>query len=537
MHDRLHAGESGARGRPEAAGAGGRPVVALVSLGCVKNLVDSEVMLARVAEAGAIISADESAADTIVVNTCGFLAAARDEALQVLRELAERKRRGALRRIVVAGCLVQRDAYKLLEAVPEIDALVGVHNRQDLARAVCGPGTQLATRPAGQVPEPEGEKLEVSGRGTPRAAARARSAGPARRGRPGARSRAVDLYLGDYRLRPWSDQGRLRLTPRHYAYVRISEGCNQKCTFCTIPAIRGPLHSKRPEQLVAECRELIADGARELILIGQDTTSYGVDIGYEPGLAGLLRKLDAACDGAKWLRLMYAYPSVFTDAMIDAIAECERVVKYIDLPLQHINDRLLRAMHRRVTRAQTEALLERIRRRIPGVTIRTTFMVGFPGETEAEFAELLEFVRGFGFDAVGAFRFSPEPGTPAARMNNQLDEAIRQERYQRLLLTQQQVAFAAARRRIGQVFQVLVDGPRERRREDASGPAGREDRRGERVFVARHSGQAPEVDGVCLLPTSAARGRGLAPARFLTVRCVASDGYDLIVAPAGDPPT
>jgi ribosomal protein S12 methylthiotransferase len=300
----------------------------------------------------------------------------------------------------------------------------------------------------------------------------------------------------------------LRLTPRHYAYVRISEGCNQKCTFCTIPAIRGPLHCKTPDELVAECRELIADGARELILIGQDTTSYGEDLGYEPGLAGLLRKLDAECDGARWIRLMYAYPSVFTDAMIDALAECERVVKYIDIPLQHINDRVLKAMHRRVTRKQTETLLEKLRRRIPGVTIRTTFMVGFPGETEAEFTELLDFVRDFGFDAVGTFGYSNESDTPSGRMKKQVDETVSQERYDRLMRAQQEIVFAAAARRAGQTFEVLVDGT------DADGR-----------LVARHAGQAPEVDAVCVLS-----GRTpCQPSEFLTARCVGSDGYDLIV--------
>lgn len=443
--------------------ASGPPVVAFVSLGCAKNLVDSEKMLGQIAEAGAVISGDESAADTIVVNTCGFLESSRAEALEIIAELAERKRAGTLKRIVVAGCLVQRDGEKLLEAVPEIDALVGVNNRDDVARAV-----SRMDRDAG-----------------------------------------VDRFLGEYHPQPWSDQGRLRLTPRHYAYVRISEGCNQKCTFCTIPSIRGPLHCKTPEQLVAECRELIADGAKELILIGQDTTSYGEDIGYEPGLAGLLRKLDAECDGARWLRLMYVYPSVMTDAMIAAIAECERVVKYIDIPLQHVNDRVLKAMFRRVTRRQTETLLERLRKRIPDVTIRSTFIVGFPGETQAEFEELLAFVRDSEFDAVGAFTYSREPDTPAGRMNAQLDEAVARQRYEQLMLAQQAVAFEAARRQIGRTFEVLVDGG-----DEAGG------------CVARHAGQAPEVDAICRLPDETPR-----PGEFIPARCVESRDYDLIVQP------
>ncbi len=441
----------------------GLPVVGFVSLGCPKNLVDSEKMLGQIAESGAVITGDESVADTIVVNTCGFLEAARAEALDVIRDLAERKRRGELRHIIVAGCLVQRDGERLLDEVPEIDALVGVHDRDGVARAVwrCRRDAEVCTQ------------------------------------------------LGDYHAQGWSDRGRLRLTPRHYAYVRISEGCNQKCTFCTIPAIRGPQRGKAPEEVVAECRELIADGARELVLIGQDTTSYGTDCGYAEGLAGLLRRLDAECEGARWLRLMYAYPTVFTNEMIAAIAECERVVKYVDIPLQHISDRVLKRMGRRVTRRATEELLGKLRARIPGVALRTTLIVGFPGETEAEFEELLAFVREFDFEALGAFAYSPEPDTPAAQLDGQLDEALRVERHERLMLVQQEMALASARRRIGQTFDVVVDGL-------ADG-----------VCLGRHAGQAPEVDAGCRLSDGDFEAGSL-----VSATCVETDGYDLIVRPA-----
>lgn len=468
--------------------------MAFVSLGCVKNLVDSEKMLGQLAEAGALLTGDESTADTVVVNTCGFLGRSRDEAVEILRDMAARKRAGRLKRIVVAGCLAQRDGPALLELVPEIDALVGVNNRDDVIRAVMHTERFAQTRSADGASGP-----------------REHAAGPARRpARNVSGGISADLYLSDYHPQAWSDQGRLRITPRHYAYVRISEGCDQKCTFCTIPSIRGPLHSKPVEQIVAECREMICDGARELILIGQDTTSYGRDMGYGPGLAGLLRELDGACDGARWLRLMYVYPSILTDEMLDAIAECARVVKYIDIPLQHISDRMLRAMHRRVTRKQTEDLLARIRRRIPGVTIRTTFIVGFPGETEADFAELVAFVRDTGFDAVGAFRYSNEPGTPAYRMKGQLGEAVIEARYERLMLAQQELAFAAARKMIGRTLEVVID---------EGGDAGRD-------ALARHAGQAPDVDPCCLLAEAPA-GAG----DFLSVRCVDTDGYDLVVEP------
>ncbi|MCA9243056.1 MAG: 30S ribosomal protein S12 methylthiotransferase RimO [Phycisphaerales bacterium] len=444
------------------------PVVSFVSLGCAKNLVDSEMMLGQIAASGAVISGDESLADTVVVNTCGFLESSRLEALDVIEELAARKRAGDLKRIVVAGCLVQRDGESLLEAAPDIDALVGVNNRDDIVQAVW--------------------RMD--------------------------RDAEVDQYMGDYHrfeTHPWQDRGRLRLTPRHYAYVRISEGCNQKCTFCTIPSIRGPMRSKSADELVEEARELVDDGAREILLIGQDTTSYGGDIGDAAGLAGLLRRLDRDV-AADWIRLMYVYPSIMTDEMIDAIAQCERVVKYIDIPLQHINDRMLKRMHRRVTRKQTETLLKRLRDRIPGVSIRTTFIVGFPGETDAEFDELVDFVRGAGFDAAGAFVYSLEPETPAGRMREQIDDETKRERHERLMLAQQDVALEAARAWIGRAFGMIVDG-----------------RDADSRLIARHAGQAPEVDAVCIAPKAPKK---LKAGDIVRAKCVETDGYDLIVEPA-----
>lgn len=437
-------------------------------------------MLAQIAEAGCpIVGGDVSQADVMVVNTCGFLSASREEALGVLREAAAQKRRGAIKRLVVAGCLVQRDGLALLEAIPEIDALVGVHNRGDVVNAV------LEGFPADKRTK----------RNAPRAATR------------------PSLHLGDYHPSSWtgegrSDQTRLRLTPSHYAYLRMSEGCDQKCTFCTIPSIRGPMHSKTPEEILAEARELIDDGAVELLLIGQDTTSYGRDLGYAPGLAGLLRQLNQL-GGAEWIRLMYAYPTGFADEIIDAMADSARVVKYIDLPLQHINDRILKAMSRRTTRQETETLLAKFRRRMPNVALRTTFISGFPGETEAEHAELREFIRQFGFDAVGVFGYSNEPGTPAYRIKEQRDTALIKARVEELMLVQQEIAYQKAAARKGETFRVLIDG-------EANGG----------IYPARHAGQAPEVDSIVQV-----RGGRLTPGQFVNVRCTGSHGYDLLAKP------
>jgi ribosomal protein S12 methylthiotransferase len=435
-------------------------------LGCAKNLVDSEKMLGQLAEAGCVLSADPAEADVMVINTCGFLEASRTEADEVIREAVAQKQRGALNRVVVAGCLVQRDGEKILDRIPGIDGLVGTNNRDDVVRAVLGRRT---------------------GNGGP----------------------PVDVYLSDYHPFVQLDFARLRLTPRHYAYLRISEGCDQKCTFCTIPAIRGRMHCKPPSIVLAEARELVADGAVEISLIGQDTTSYG--LGEDPiegGLGRLLRLLDRV-DGLQWLRLMYVYPSVLTDEILDAIAECARVCKYIDIPLQHINDRVLKAMHRRITRAETEKLLARIRGRIPGVTIRTTLIAGFPGESEKEFEELVTFVKDFRFDALGVFAYSLEPETPAGRMRDQISDSVKAQRVDALMRAQQIVAFDLADARIGSRFRALVDG-----------------NAGTNLVTARHEGQAPSVDSVTYVHRCHAE-----PGEFVNVRCTGRSDYDLLASP------
>jgi len=445
--------------------------IAFVSLGCPKNLVDSERMLGLLTADGLVITPNAAQADAIIINTCGFLEASKTESMQEIQQAVELKKTGQCQRVIVAGCLVQRHKTKLLADAPGIDRLVGVFDREHIVQAVRG-----EPNPA----DPQGHFL----------------------GKYHQLSTELAVLNQD-------DRARLRLTPRHYAYLRMSEGCNQGCAFCTIPSIRGPLHSKPIAQILAEAKELAADGAVELNLIGQDTTSYGTDIGYQPGLAGLLQTLDKQLPDVHWLRLMYAYPSCFTDEMIRAIADAGRVVKYIDIPLQHINDRLLTLMRRRVTRQQIETLLEKLRKWIPGITIRTTFIAGSPTETDSEHQELVAFVRAFGFDMMGVFAYSPEPGTAMGKMPGQIPDVVKQQRLEELMLTQQQIAFAKAKARIGQSLDVLLDRP-----------AGQDDEDG---WVGRWSGQAPDIDSTTLV-----HGNGFHAGQLVNVTVTGSDGYDLI---------
>ena len=464
--------------------------VAFVSLGCPKNLVDSERMLGLLAQDGLAITPDASQADAVVINTCGFLEASKDESLAEIRQAVELKKTGKCQRVIVAGCLVQRHKTKLLNDVPEIDRLVGVFDREHIVEAVRG-----QANPRQEHGHYLGKYHDLSKELV--ASGQLSVAGEIKQ------TKTSRLPVFE------DDRARLRLTPRHWAYLRISEGCNQGCTFCTIPSIRGPMRSKPIEQILAEARELAADGAVELNLIGQDTTSYGTDIGYDGGLAGLLRTLNKGLKDVHWLRLMYAYPSCFSDEMIRAIAECDRVVKYIDMPLQHINDELLTKMRRRVTRNQTETLLHKLREWIPGIAIRTTFIAGSPGETDAQHRELVEFVREFKFEMMGVFPYSPEPGTPMGRMQDQIPDDVKKARVEELMLTQQQVAFEKSKAQVGKTIEVLVDRPAGRDAEDG--------------FVARSQSQAPDIDSVVFV-----HGGKLHPGQFVNVRVADYQAYDLV---------
>jgi len=473
--------------------------VALVSLGCAKNLVDSEKMLGLLAEGGLVPISEMGDADAIVINTCGFLEASRVESVEQIRAAAACKREGRCRRLVVAGCLVQRHRARLLQWCQDIDALVGVFDRDRVVEAVRG---DRPDRPH----DTEGPAYSSIAGNAVTAARQRHIAAPG--------------YFE-------SDQARLRLTPRHYAYLRLSEGCNQNCTFCTIPSIRGKMRSKPVDRIVAEMEELIADGAFELLLIGQDTTSYGEDLGDADGLVGLLNAMDrtvARTAGTGWLRLMYAYPTSLTDAMIDAIGQLPHVVKYLDMPLQHISDRVLGRMRRHTTRRDLETLIERLRRRVPGIALRTTLISGFPGETDAEHEELVAFVRDTEFEALGVFPYSPEPGTPAARMHadgDAVDPACIEARIEALMLTQQANVFARneAAAREGQEETVLIDAVE-------AGDDGL-------LGLGRSRRQAPDIDGIH-------RVIGYddpAPGELVRCRVVAADGYDLVARPVATFPS
>jgi ribosomal protein S12 methylthiotransferase len=402
-----------------------------------------------------------------VVNTCGFIEPARQESLAVIREMLDLKRQGRVGAVVVAGCLAERQKDLLLEHVPEVDQIVGVFGREEIAQVV------------------------------DRAVAQQREQRSLFRPAP---------------VRALEDTARLRITPRHYAYLKISEGCDRLCTFCAIPSMRGKHVSKPIEEIVREARELAADGVRELIVVAQDTTYYGLDLYGRVRLAELLRELDRV-DGIEWVRVLYCYPEHFTDELFDTLAGADKVLPYLDLPLQHINDRMLRRMQRRVTRASTEALLGRLRQALPNLTLRTTFIVGFPGETEAEFEELAAFVRAARFERCGVFPYSLEPDTPAARLADHLPDEVKQQRRDRLMAVQQEVAFAWSAAQVGRELEAIVDGP---------------DPEFANHVHARGAADAPDIDGLVRV-----KGKNLRPGDLVRVKVTAADGYDLAARALG----
>jgi ribosomal protein S12 methylthiotransferase len=460
--------------------------IGFVSLGCPKNLVDAEVMLGIAEQAGHEITSDAENADVLVVNTCAFIDRAKKESVDTILEMVELKKQAPGRRLVVTGCLAERYRDELTKEIPEIDVVLGTGEVPNIVEALAPDITHPAPGTWHQAPEVMPLTFHKP---TPRF--------------------GIDLptYIYD------ADTPRRLSTPGHYAYVKIAEGCDYKCAFCIIPKMRGHYRSRPIESIVTEARALTARGVKELLLISQDTSFYGVDRKERGALPALLRALNAI-DGLEWIRLLYLYPTTIGAEVIDAIAECDKVCKYIDLPLQHASDRLLKRMKRPGTRASYERLLSNIRARIPGVTLRTTFIVGFPGETESDFEELLDFIEGVKFDHLGVFTYSHEEGTTAYELVDDVPTATKTRRQRALMARQKALVARRQASRVGERLRLVVDGMSEEH---------------ELVVRGRLASQAPEIDPVVYLtecdPSVYQAGR------FVDVEIVGARDYDLVARP------
>ena len=473
--------------------------IGFVSLGCPKNLVDGEVMLGIAQQAGHEITPAAGDADVIVVNTCAFIDRAKEESIDAILEMAQQKRDGRCSRLVVTGCLAERYRDELVKEIPEIDAVLGTGEVEGIVDAVEGRGSRTEVRG----PRIEGRESGV----VPLAFHRtAPSSGPRT---SGLEPRSPPTYIYD------ATTPRVLTTPRHYAYVKVAEGCDYTCAFCIIPTLRGQYRSRTRESIVREARALADRGVKELLLISQDTTFYGIDRQERGALAALLRELNAI-DGLAWIRLLYLYPTTITNDVLDAMAECEKVCNYIDLPLQHAAADVLKRMRRPGTRRTYDKLLARIRARVPGVTLRTTFIVGFPGETDAEFRELEQFVEDTRFDHVGVFTYSHEEGTRAFSGTDDVPAATKRRRRDAIMRRQRRIVAAAQAAREGSEVRVLIDGPSAEH---------------ELVLQGRLEGQAPDIDPVVYLTDCdpAAFGSG----DLIRARVVGARGYDLVAAPVG----
>lgn len=431
-----------------------RPTVGMVSLGCAKNLVDSENMLGMLRDRGYEIVNDPAQAEIIFVNTCGFIESAKQESIDAIFEMAEYKKTGKLKKLFVTGCLAQRYADALASEMPEVDGFMGV---ADYARLY----DMLDEAMAGKRP----------------------------------------IYMNDGER--FFNSGRVLTSAPYSAYVKISDGCNNRCTYCAIPLIRGNYSSRPFDDIVAECRRLASEGVTEITLIAQDTSRYSCDFGDKHYMLPELLRAVSEIEGVHWVRVLYCYPDSTEDRLLDEIANNPKVAPYLDLPLQHINDPILKAMNRRGSADWIKSRIAECKKR--GLTLRTTMIVGFPGETEEQFTELLQFVKDARFDRLGAFTYSPEEGTKAAVMPNQIDEDVKIERLDQLMMLQQSISMELLEQRIGEVCEVLVEG------------------RDEDGWYGRSIREAPESDGCIHLIT----GRELIPGSYIQARIVSADAYDL----------
>jgi ribosomal protein S12 methylthiotransferase len=444
--------------------------VGMISLGCAKNLVDAEIMLGSVLEHGMEITSSADEADVLVVNTCAFIDSAKEESIDAILEVHQQRglRKHTNQKLIVSGCMSQRFSRELREQLPEVDAFIGLDQVRELGAVV----------------------------------ARVMSSG---------RDKSFDLVTARPSYIPDYDTPRFRLTPAHTVYLKIAEGCNHPCSFCVIPQMRGRHRSRSPQSVLREIRALVAEGVREINLISQDTTYYGMDLWPEkagprqpvdslrgPTLAALLREIEQI-EGEFWVRLLYTHPAHWSDELIATIAECKHVARYVDMPLQHIDESMLRRMRRETSRMHIEKLIARLRAGIPGIALRTTFIVGFPGETNEQFEALLSFIEQTRFERLGIFKYSQEEGSRAARMPEQIPAKVKNERYRRAMSLQQKIAREIAASKIGSEFRLLVDEP----------------------LIARTEADAPDVDTRVVLSAPAPVGE------FVTRRICAARGYDL----------
>jgi ribosomal protein S12 methylthiotransferase len=468
-----------------------KPRVGMISLGCAKNLVDAEIMLGSVLQRGMEITSRADDADVLVVNTCAFIDSAKEESIEAILETHQQ--RGLNKRpdqkLIVSGCMSQRFAKELRNELPEVDAFIGLDQVSELGAIV----EEMVTRSSGV--------RDASDASSPR-----RIHPVANEMDPLFFANTRPTYIPDY------DTPRFRLTPTHFAYVKVAEGCNHPCSFCVIPQMRGKHRSRKPESVLAEIRALVSQGVREINLISQDTTYYGMDLWQikagprqpvdstrGPTLAALLREIQKI-EGEFWVRLLYTHPAHWSDELIETIAECDKVARYIDIPLQHIDESMLGRMRRETTRAHIEHLIGRLRAGIPGVALRTTFIVGFPGETDAEFETLVNFVRRTQFERLGIFKYSQEQGSRAAKMAGQVPAKIKNARYRQAMSVQKSIAHDIARERIGTELKLLVDQP----------------------HIARSESDAPDIDARVVLSKPAPVGE------FICRTITGSRGYDLL---------
>ena len=442
--------------------------VGFISLGCPKNLVDSEVMMGQLQQRGFQITADAADADTVVVNTCGFIDSAKKESIEAILEAARLKTEGKAKRLVVAGCLVERYRDELKAEMPEVDAFIGTSQINEILN-VCDPTTNTRLLPV--------------------------------------------LPLGNQSATYLYDEStpRVLATPSHYAFIKIAEGCDRPCAFCFIPQMRGHFRSRRFGSIVAEAHQLAEEGVKELILVAQDSSRYGEDLGKQDALAHLLRELSHT-DGIEWVRVMYTYPTHISDEFLNVLTEEPKAVKYLDMPLQHASRNVLKLMKRGGNRESLERLIGRVRQRVPGIAVRTTFITGFPGETDEDFEELMTFVKNVEFDRVGVFTYSDEEGTPAFDLAGKVDPKVAKRRRDQLMKEQSKIARRKHKAMVGQTVRVMFEG---------------ESNESELLWQGRMETQAPDIDG-CVLINDAPDDFVPQPGRMVDVLITEAQEYDLI---------